>query len=232
MLDSEVIHEYQQFLIDSHNTTEVLKISNYLMSGHNRPTIEKYSTIILRYVVEDILHWTPQEMYYKLNAEIIKKFELRQILSYITTPPEAGDTDYFVYAHILYPDKIELDSEKLTIITYEKMLEGKLQKYPRNFFEDDKGRRRAIICLHYCLMNNENFSSIEEMYSLFSNTSQAQIFLRKYKLTPAYMNGWNSYLQYLHDALGTQASELLLHQYTCYLTMPKFLTQEKPKDEQ
>lgn len=215
--NNELIYEYQQVLLNKSKKIHPLFFSGTALSNEN------LALSILRYVVECLLRWSPHEVAYKFNKDIIDTFALAPILSYIRIPPEVDEsTDFFVYAHKLYPAVIPLDTPQLTLLMYNKVRDGIVKKYPKGFFDDDLGKYRAEICLQYVLSQKEDVQDIPSLYKTFSGPS-AIPFLRRHRLTLAYGYSWDSPLDYLHDTLSEiDKHEALYHFYKLKPTMPEF----------
>lgn len=215
-MNQNLIWEYNQVLLGRQKTIPAQYFDGDAVQN------ESLALDVLRYVIECHLRWTPEEMRYKFDQTVIDLFKLSRILSYVQFPPEADkDTDFFVYAHKLYPNRVPIDSRSLTILMYNKVLSGLVSKYPKGFFGDDRGQERACICLHYVLSQRVAFGSLEELYAAFIGDRGARL-LRTYKLEVARRNSWQMPVDFLHDALPEEDKEdVLYHYYLLRALMPK-----------
>lgn len=202
MRDS-TIYEYQKFLLGNRS----ISYSGFFELPPR--AAESAAIVILKYVVEKLLRWSPEEMLYNFNKDIIKTFKLSRFIGFIPLPPEIRPTDYFYYAHLLYPRQIHINERELTIMTYNRVL-GQIQtKFPKGFFDDVKGRNRAITCLNYVLSNKVSFNSIEDMYEAFMG-ERGRAILKTYRLDHVQRRLWPSPIEYLHDSLAEEDKSMPL----------------------
>lgn len=213
-VSQNLLYEYQLLLLG-----KIPSIQPDLFDGEPQQK-EKAAIEIVRYAVEQLLRWTPKEMAAKFNKEVIMQLKLNKIVSYITFPPEADKhRDYFVYAHKLYPNVIPMDLYTLTILTYNKVHQKRLVKFPKGFFDDNLGRTRALLCMNHALAKDGNFSSKKELYKAFTETAGTQ-FIQKHRLDLARRLSWELPIDYVHDALSkNDRDEMWYHYYKFHLLM-------------
>lgn len=209
-MKESIIYEYQKFLLGNRSVS----YSGFFELPPR--AAENAAIIVLRYVVEKLLRWSPEEMLYNFNKQVIKTFKLSRFIGFIPLPPEIQSTDYFYYAHLLYPRKIQIDERELAIMTYNRVLGHFQMKFPKSFFDDVKGRNRAIICLNYVLSNKVSFDSIEDMYETFAGEKGKEI-LKTYKLEHVQRRLWPSAIEYLHDSLADEDKSMPLLYYNVFL---------------
>ena len=144
---------------------------------------EKKALDCIRYAIEKILEWTPDEAVLKFDSYIIRIMRLDKLLSYINFPVEVpfGNPRYIL--SLLYPGKVRLNRERLVEETFEAVLESarkkkelkgtedeeRLKQFPREYFSGTEGFRRFCSCIKYILENYKPMSSVEEIYSFFSS---------------------------------------------------------------
>ena len=163
---------------------------------------EKTAIAIIRYAVEEHLHWTPEEMRYHFDDKVIKRMKLDKVVTFIQFPPENSRTDFYIYAHKLYPDRIPVDFVDSTLRMYNKVISNASAKFPKGFFDDINGRYRAIICLRYVLANvAAPFRNQEELYLAFASSS-GNSFLQKHRLYKARRLIFDSPVEFLQEALN------------------------------
>jgi hypothetical protein len=156
---------------------------------------------IFRYAVEVYLRWTPEQVRDHLSWDTIYRMKLEPFMKYIRFPAETDETkDLFVIAHKLYPNRIRLDAREMTLIVYKRILSGELYKFPKGFFNGNKGLNRALICFQYMLIDYSGFQSIEDMYSYFACSKGTKL-LKDYKLNAISTSMFRYNIDYLHEAL-------------------------------
>ncbi len=175
-------------------------------------TIAKDIREFLKYVYEDLLHWTPQMIRDYNNAELVKSLYLTKAIKKIPFPSElSADEDFFYVAKFLYPDIIRCSKKHLTLRVYERVLSGDLVKYPKKFFSDADGELNLNICFQYAVSQNLQVKSIEELYAYFSNKEQGIAFLKEARLYNPYVNYYEYPIDILHESLPSQQKNMLFY---------------------
>ena len=144
---------------------------------------EKKALSCIRYALEKILEWTPDESVLKFDDYIIRIMKLERIITYIDFPVEVpyGSPRYIL--SLLYPDKIHLDQEKLAIEIFQSVLDSarkkaesgqdgkkeRLKQFPREYFSGTEGFKRFCICIKYIIENYKPQSSVEDIYAYFDS---------------------------------------------------------------
>lgn len=207
MLTRELIYEYERTLLG--NKKEIS--SHFFLSDYYK---EELAIELIKYAIKTYLRWDDERASACLKPEHIECLKLTQMLSYISYPPEIDpETDFFYFVSKLYPDKIVLDFRELTLNIYKKVLDGRLPRFPKGFFDAGKGVLRAVFCLQYAINQNLLFSSIEEGYAYFA-TGDANKFLREKKLYVAITTIFETPLDYYHETLNEdEKSEYWLQYY-------------------
>jgi hypothetical protein len=219
-ISQNLLYEYQLLLLG-----KIPSIQPDLFEGEAKQK-EKAALDILRYAVEQLLRWSPQEMAAKFNGDVITKLKLTKIVSYVIFPPEADKKrDYFVYAHKLYPHIIPMDLYTLTILTYKNVHERRLVKFPKGFFDDNLGRTRALLCMNHALSIDGHFTSKRELYKTFSETAGAQ-FIQKHRLDLARRLSWSNPIDFVHEALPLNDRDEMWRHYYKFLVTRKALQKE------
>ena len=213
-ISKNLLYEYQLLLLG-----RIPAIQPDLFDGESKQK-ERAALEIVRYAVEKLLRWTPQEMAAKFNGEVIERMKLTKIVSYINFPPEADKKrDYFVYAHKLYPTIVPMDLYTLTILTYNNVHERHLVKFPKGFFDDNLGRTRALLCMNYALVRDGKFHSKQEMYKTFAESAGVQ-FIQAHRLDLARRLSWEHPLDFMHESLSKHdRDEVWYHYYKLKLKM-------------
>lgn len=135
----------------------------------------------IRYAIEDILQWDPDEAVKKFDGYIINLLKLSKMLVYIDFPTEVpfGDPRYIL--SLLYPDKININQEKLIRDIYRGVLSGEGKQFPREYFAGGIGFKRFCYCIKLLLENYKTFDNIEDVYTFFDSPAGKK-FLYSYRL--------------------------------------------------
>ena len=206
--ETELKKEYESILLK--------KKKNYSCSFFNydnKSINQKNALIIIRYALEDFLHWTPKDIEQNLNMEIMRAMKIDTLLKHIEIPHELNmERDLFYIAHLLYPDQCPYNPKAQTIKVYHDVLSRKLYRYPKSFFEDIGGIERAKLCLINMIQNYIFPHNVEELYQLFSEDTIGKT-LKKYCLLDACNMIFESPLDFLHESLSMDQKNDFCYQY-------------------
>lgn len=179
---------------------------------------QKTCLTLFRYVFEELLDWTPEMIQTNLTMDIIKKLHLMKPFKKLYYPPELDkEQDLFYLACLLYPDQIKYSKRDIIIRVYEKVLNGTLKKFPKNFFKGIDGALNLGICMQYAINQNLHMSSIRELYLYFANTSVVNTFLRNAKLYTPCTENYEYPIDMLHDCLSNYDKNELYYYYCRFL---------------
>ena len=197
-----LIMEYENILLG--------KQKDFSSEYMGKSTMEKDIREILKYVYEDLLHWTPQMIRDYNNLVLIQKLHLTRPIRKINFPPELSETDDLFYvAKFLYPDIIHCSKKNLTLRVYERILTGELTKYPKKFFSDAEGELNLNICFQHAVSQFLQVKSMEELYNYISNKEKGYEFLKTYRLHNAFLDYYEYPIDLLHASLpSAQKNEL------------------------
>ncbi len=207
---TKLIRAYQDYLLGKSND-----FPSFFAKGSIVET-EKEAKSVLRYVVEDILNWSPQQMLHGLNRDVVSAFRLEMVLSSFILPEYAKITDYELFAALLYPKAIKQSPEAMTVLRrYKESISPAHKKLPNGFFaEGAKGRERLIICLDYLISSCDEIVSVENAYSLFGGPRFRDFSRRHNRIEDVIAIHWSNPLDALHDVLPeSEESELWYHVY-------------------
>lgn len=220
MQPKEYYYAYEQFLLGYNFSKMDAPVRNYPRGcfADDMPASEKKAkaVLILQYAFRDILKWDADTCRVAINQEILDTMQLSNLKRYLDIPEEYnGKVDPVYFAHLIYPEKVTFDRDKLVIDIYKEVLEekeinGKKRCYPKKFFQDEDGRKRAIQCMSYALRNNTSFRNIEEVYETLSDKSKK--FLKDNKLLLAEWN-FDTPIDYLQDSLAEGQQDDFLFAY-------------------
>ena len=239
MTNQEIIYEYVQILLEKRrNYSNILFNPEYrtspesLMRGRRRDTEQNQRTalVIIRYAVEEILGWSPKQVYHCLTYEILEKLHLCPLLQYLNFPPELSrKNDVYYIAHLLYPQIFPIDIKDLCIKHYQKILANDSLSFPKGYFAHAEGLLRAILCLQYALNNYIHAKNEFELYEMFADEPRIRETLKKYKLLEPCDLFFNKPIAYLQYALPEQQKNQFLYQYFCFLDHYEQFRAEKRK---
>lgn len=146
--------------------------------------------------------------------------KLDHLMKWLRFPDELDkETDYFYVATLLYPHQIKYNEKELILRTYNRILNGDLKKFPKEYFSGTRGALRACICFQYMLNQHYAFQNAKEMYSFFSTNSGYRA-LKKYRLISICSEIYDNKLDFLNESLPEeQQDEYWYHYYKfmeCY----------------
>ena len=213
MNKKEAIMEYEKILLGHINYAPTHFFCN-------ADAVNKEIAIaIFKYAICNVLGWNFEKMMQLFDKKIIKDMKLDLILPLIKLPEEfGGDIDPVFFASLIFPERISYNPDKLCLETYKRLLSGRKKGISKNFFRGDDGAKRAKICLSYVLRNLYTFSSIEDIYEMFSDGRGRKLLSEVY-MTNALEN-FESPVDLLHESLAeSQQDDFLFHYYKfryCY----------------
>ena len=220
---TKLIRAYQEYLLGKSNDFPTFFAMGSVVEA------EKEAKAVLRYVVEDILGWTPQQMLHGLNKEVVSAFKLGPVLSSFILPEYAKTTDYELYAALLYPRAIKQSPEAMTVLRrYKESISSDQKRLPKGFFTDgDAGRERFLICLDYMISSSDEIVSVENAYAIFGGPKFRDFSRRHNRPEEVIQVHWSNPLEALHDVLPeSEESELWYH---VYLLSYKFRRKAGPR---
>lgn len=202
-----VIAEYEDALIGKRKSVSAYYFS-YGQTGNMKLALQ-----VMKYAFETYLHWPPAVLRDYITHEILDRLKLKFLMRYIVFPPELDpQTDLFFLVWKIYPQTIHYSDKDLALRVYRNLLDGKIQKYPKEFFTGNDGVRRAQICLRYMIEQHLQFNSVKELYEFFSSTDCERV-LRKNKLLVVSRDLYDSPLEYLHCSLPAEQQEDFWYRY-------------------
>jgi len=191
------LKEYDDVLVGKKKT-----YSAALMARDNGPAM---CAEILRRIFKKYLDWSPFQIRDCLTQEIVERMCLAPFIRRIPSPSEVNrETELYYVAWFLYPETKNVSEAELVCKVYRDLMEGKIQKFPKNYFNDNVGYYRAKIL--FMTMLNEYFSGyfsdIEHLYRFFA-ANEGKSAIDKYKLKTPMQERYGNPLDYLHDSLPT-----------------------------
>lgn len=186
-----LIIEYEMILCGERKT--------FYMIGSN--TTQDDVVIFLRYVFEEIVGWSPEQLRDLYTDEIAKKLHIERVIEKIAWPVELDrKKDFFYVAVFLYPDRITYNKKERIIQYY---LNSYLpDEKIRPFFETRNPELYIEICAGYMLEQEFGDAQASEIYEFFAKKkSEYMPMLKRYKLNAACSNSYQCCLDMIHRAL-------------------------------
>ena len=211
VLALSLITEYENRLLGKSNN--LIQLLN--QTGDDPVIQDKKARIILKFVFEEIFHWTPDEAADMFSKEVIDKMQLQDVVKKITFPPEMDRTvDFYYYVWRVYPKSDTTNTKERTLKAFRQRIAGERKKLPKEFFTDRNGMLRAEICFNYVL-GDIGYTTIKELYELMSNWRGMAV-IRKYGLQDPCMMYYKTPVDYLHHSLATSQRNEFFCQYYAY----------------
>lgn len=184
-----------------------------------KENIQDNALCVIRYAFEELLQWSPTTIRDFASLELIKKLHLQRAVNKIEFPPELDPKkDLFYLAWLLYPHTVHHTRRDLALQIYQSVLDGKLVKFPKNFFLTANGELNASICLQYAINQRLYISDIKELYLFFSNVKNAKAFLEEVRLLTPCMDIYEYPIDMLHNCLPRKQQSEFFYRYAKFLT--------------
>jgi hypothetical protein len=205
-LTKELIYDYERVLLGKKK-----EVSPHFFVGETAR--EKRIFELFEYVVKTYLEWDADKASVCLTREHLDMLKLSHLLGYLEYPPEIDEKeDFFYILNKMYPDKVILDFRELAINVYQKVLDGRLPRFPKGFFDLGRGELRAIYCLEYAINQELFFSSPREGYEFFASP-KGNAFVSKMKIKSPMLMNFNTPLDFYHKSLGDEEKSELWYRY-------------------
>ncbi len=171
---------------------------------------------LMRFVFDELLHWSPMEVKHYFNADIIEMFKLDNCMekANMEYPKELTiGSDYFFIASWLYPDKVPYNKTKIVTGLYEDVLDGRSQ-FSNRFFQGTDGKENFKICMFYSLSKEFFSKPISYIYEYFTAQDKASRFMKKVKLYNHFLKFYDDPLEAVHDALPDADKDETLYTFS------------------
>lgn len=190
----ELIWEYENMLIGNLSEISIDCFIGIDPGGQN----ERLAIECIRYVLERIMDWNTDTAIQRFDSYIIHILKLDGLLRYIDFPPdfEYGSPKYIL--SLLYPNKIKFNQRELVMNTYNEVLDGTRNQFPRDYFLGRDGFKRYCYCMKFVLEICKPFTDVSEVYEYFSSP-KGNTLLSEYKLRiPTYQYSLDP-IQAIHE---------------------------------
>ncbi|WP_368189026.1 hypothetical protein [Blautia sp. 1033sp1_1033st1_G9_1033SCRN_220408] len=203
---NELLVEYDDIIIGKRDN-----FSEMYFNKENRQNSKNALTVI-RYSITKYLRWSKEAVSERMTPELMEKLHLQDLMKYVNFPIEySREKDYFYLANLIFtPQSLSLRDK--TIHIYEQIIDGKISKYPKDYFSGSDGYVRAGICLQYMVTHFVSFSSINELYSIFAS-EEGYSLLKKYKLLTTCRETFETPVDFLHFALPDHQKNNFYYNY-------------------
>lgn len=178
---------------------------------------------IFRYVITELLGWTPEEAKDCLNNEIAHKMHLDSLIKhYIHCPKDIQkDSDYDFFVAMAFPHDVHYDERDGLIAMYKRILRGEQQRFPQHYFIGEHGRYKSSLLLMYVIDHNipVNEKKIADLYELFADSKRINKKFKEWKLDKSPNDPFSSPLEYLHYSLPDDLANDFLYSYYTFTTV-------------
>lgn len=201
-------YEYDEILLGNKKV-----FSNVFFTG-DKLLDNDIALSIIRYVVEYYLHWSPQDTRNLFDSSVIKQYKLKTVYAKVIFPSELDKrTDYFYLAVLLYPNKVNITEGEITIRIFEDVMEGRMKRFPKNFFVGTKGNEKLALCLKHLLEVTSAFDDVTDIYKFINSKDGVRLLIdnKLYKYIIANFVTVNNAITYALPE--TQSNELLSNYY-------------------
>lgn len=204
VMTQEVIYEYEDILMGKR------KNFGTSLDGNKKEISEKVGAV-WKYAVVHLLKWTPQQAVKYLTYDIVKMLCLDKTFNKMNFKPERTYIgDFRLFLQYAFPDEVRMGLTEQTISEYERIAKiGKWAndqnneiRYPKKFFTDESGMKRAAILLNHVISLYLSTYTIEELYDFFANKKKAIKWLREKSLEAPCKDVYDGdTLEYFHFSL-------------------------------
>lgn len=195
--------------------------SNYYLPD-NKERNHELALCVIRYLFHDILCWDLATAKGNLSLKLLREYKVECLVRTRIIFPESpnkfvriknGDIhsiDKMYLLNLIYPE-YKVDIRETTISMFKDVMTGVENKFPKEYWNEHKGRIRACICLQYVLAELR-FHNVREMYEYFAS-NKARATLQRYHLWQACGLVFGaSPLTYLHEALPVRLADEMIYQ--------------------
>ncbi|WP_019123121.1 hypothetical protein [Brevibacillus massiliensis] len=143
---------------------------------------KKKIQLVLRYAIETVKQWTPEQAREQLTMKDVKELKLHLVSEFIEPPIEAKADDVYYLVEYAYPYLPRPTEAQKVLWVYQEVLAGKRKHFPLHYFQSVKGEERAKICFEYMWKELLQVKDYKDLPRLFYKTEDAYSILRKFKL--------------------------------------------------
>lgn len=217
-----IILEYEEILLGKRKQFTNIDLKNTSTRNH------EVLLEVFRYFFDDILCWSPETVERNLTNDLLKKYKLDKFYANcIIFDNEANGKARFVRKELvkadvmqllkmIYKDRYHIDMYSMIVETYLDVVEGRLAKFPKNFFSASAdGKLKACICLQHAIKMHNQFRNIQELYCVFADRNILKL-LDIWHLRDVAEQYYDTPIEFLHDALPKDQREEYEEIYDAY----------------
>lgn len=224
MLNTELLIEYESIMVG--------KRDSYATLYFKKDDPESDAIALLRYALLEVLNWTADMIIDYATPKLLDVLNLSRPIAKLSWPSEFDhDEDMFFIAWKIDPQKIKYSQKDFVLNIYARILEGKRQKFPKNFFGGVEGEYNSELCLQYIINQKLAFNTVEDMYAFFAEDKKSLMFLVENSLDSPVDQTFSSPLEYLHESLPNfQKNEFYYHYYDFVRSFRGYNKFRKPRN--
>ena len=137
---------------------------------------------IVRWVIEEMLEWSPKDAKEHFGEKEVKVFKLERIIQKIIYPQDVSYRDYPYLISLIFPDEIEYDATEGIINMWDDILANEGKRFSGNLFDDESGKQRAYTLLEEFNRRYIPAANVSELYKAYADSSKINNLLREAKL--------------------------------------------------
>lgn len=193
------------------------KNPHFYLSGSPKDK-EKDALTLFRYIIRDLLNWSPVAAMENINLDIAGKMYIDKLMNYIVMPVGMSKNDLDYVVHMAFPKETKYDVEKKAIQCYNVLMKDRSLKYPKNFFnKNSEGMYHARILLAFAISSYLPLETgdTDALFRVFADLTEANKLLKEWRLLATCKTLYNkSPLKYLYDTVEhTPETEFLYNNY-------------------
>lgn len=209
----EIIYEYEQILLEKKKKY----ISSFIGSDQQK---KEAAGIILNYAIVHIMRWDSETAKANITSEGLKSLCLDTVLKTMNIP--TTKLDQFSIRKILqlaFPNDKRYTLTRQTIDIYTQVLnidgDSSIKEFPKGFFTDADGLKRAGICLMYAISMSLYDKTLRELYDFFASPESSK-WLKEMKLLTNSKKLYDTPLEFFHYSLPLKQRNYIFY-YNDYI---------------
>ena len=228
--NAQALLAYEELVLGKISTSGKKK---FTLSGSDREK-EEAAKSIFRYVITELLKWTPEEAQEHLTTDLMRSLHLDVICDsnkqYLRFPPDLvvnEDYDYMVS----YCFDLPYDYRRQLLRQYKRILRGEVPKFHKDCFKGSFGRDKIAYLMHYFIAKTVPASSVENLYEIFANSAAMNKRLKAANLYSAYHNLYTTPLEAMHYSLPDDTRDDFLFNFHRYIQVYKECEKSMKKEK-
>lgn len=159
---------------------------------------------MIKWVIEDVMNWTPHEALNFIGKDFIDKMGLKTCYEKVIFPEFISKRSNYRYiVQLCYPDQIaEYDKKRLWIMEYNNALSVEKTLTKGSFTEHDARDKARYMLNHYLKNHVGAYSTSKEKAYEFFASSDGEKLIKTAKLGVAQNLLFDSALEFFHESVG------------------------------